>query len=160
MTIREYKPGDKESCIEIFKSNYPKYFDKSELDLFGQWLDHQGSGAAYQSPTYTNSEKDAYYVIELPDAGVIGCGGFYIAKDQKEVRLAWGMIHSDFHKKGYGTALFKYRKDIIEKNWPGHVLTMGTSQHTYAFYEKMGLSVTETIKSGYGADLDRYDMKK
>lgn len=159
MIIRAYKPEDKEKCIEIFNSNCPTFFDKAEHDLFINWLDHQASESPiYKSPTYTNSEQDAYYVVELPEIGVIGCGGFYIAKDEKEARLAWGMIHADFHKKGYGTALYNYRKEIITTNWPNHIITLGTSQHTYSFYQKMGLNVTATIKAGYGADLDRYDM--
>lgn len=159
MILRKYKPEDKEQCIEIFQSNYPKFFDKSELSLFVNWLDHQGgTGAIYQSTTYTNSEKDAYYVLELPESGIVGCGGFYIEKDKEEARLAWGMIHANFHKQGYGTALYNYRKEIIEKEWPNHIMVLGTSQHTYSFYEKMGMTVTEIIKSGYGLDLDKYDM--
>ena len=161
MIIREYKQEDKIKCLEIFKSNCPQYFDKSELELFEKWLDHQVSeNSGYQSPTYTNSEKDAYFVIEIPEFGLIGCGGFYIVKDLNEARLAWGMIHEQFHKKGYGTALYAYRKNILQNEWSNHVITLGTSQHTYAFYEKMGLQVTATIKCGYGEDLDRYDMKK
>jgi GNAT superfamily N-acetyltransferase len=160
MTIREYDLKDKEKCIEVFKSNCPKFFDKSELELFDKWLDHQVSEhPVYKSPAYSNAEKDVYYVIDLPNVGVIGCGGFYILKDQNEARLAWGMIHSAFHKLGYGTALYNYRKEMIEKNWPNHVITLGTSQHTYPFYEKMGMNVTANIKAGYGPDLDRYDMK-
>lgn len=160
MAIRGYKPEDKEKCIEVFNSNCPKFFDKDELPMFLNWLEHQGSeSAVYNSPTYTNSEKDEYSVIELPDTGIIGCGGYYIVKEENEARLAWGMIHSNFHRKGYGTLLYNYRKDIIERDWPRHTLTLGTSQHTYLFYEKMGMRVTDTIKSGYGADLDRYDMR-
>jgi ribosomal-protein-alanine N-acetyltransferase len=156
MIIREYKHEDKEKCLGVFKSNCPKFFDKSELDLFINWLDHQLDNG----PTYANSELDAYYVIELPQAGVIGCGGFYVVKGSQEARLAWGMIHSDFHKQGYGTALYNYRKEILEKNWPNHMITLGTSQHTFSFYEKMGMTVSATIKNGYGDDLDRYDMKQ
>lgn len=128
--------------------------------MFINWLDHQFSeNPIYKSPAYSNSEKDAYYVIELAEAGVIGCGGFYILKAENEARLAWGMIHANYHRQGYGTSLYNYRKEIIERDWPDHILTLGTSQHTYSFYEKMGMRVTDTIKSGYGADLDRYDMK-
>lgn len=29
----------------------------------------------------------------------------------------------------------------------------GTSQHTYSFYEKMGMTITANIKAGYGPDL-------
>jgi ribosomal-protein-alanine N-acetyltransferase len=161
MILREYRSEDKEKCIEIFQSNYPKFFDKGELSPFINWLDHQiGKGTAYKSPTYTTSEKDAYFVVELPGTGVIGCGGFYIVKDKKEARLAWGMIHSDFHKRGYGTALYNYRREIIKKEWPDHLMVLGTSQHTYSFYEKMGMTITANIKSGYGPDLDRYDMSQ
>ena len=159
MILREYKSEDKKKCIEVFQSNYPRFFDKEELDLFIKWLDHQVSESPiYKSPTYTNSEKDAYYVVELPQIGIVGCGGFYIIKDTNEARLAWGMIHSDFHKQSYGTTLYNHRKEIIQKNWPGHIITLGTTQHTYSFYKKMGMKVTETIKEGYGAGLDRYDM--
>jgi ribosomal protein S18 acetylase RimI-like enzyme len=70
------------------------------------------------------------------------------------------MIDAKFHRKGFGTALYNYRNDIIKSDWPNHVLTLGTSQHTYSFYVKMGLTVTAILKSGYGEDLDRYDMKK
>lgn len=160
MTIREYMREDKEKCLEVFESNCPLFFDKSELELFDKWLDHQGGeNTDYRSPTYVNTVKDAYYVMEDRELDIIGCGGFYIAKDQNEVRLAWGMIHSNFHRQGYGTTLFTYRRDIIKRDWPNHVLTLGTSQHTYKFYEKMGLTVTGSEKSGYGADLDKYDMK-
>lgn len=160
MTIRDYKIEDKEKCLDIFKSNCPKFFDNEELELFKNWLDHQSNDTTiYKSSTYTDSERDAYYVIEVSEYGVIGCGGFYILKNKKEARLAWGMIHSEFHRKGFGTALFNYRNDIIKRNWPNHILTLGTSQHTYSFYEKMGLTVDTITTAGYGADLDKYDMK-
>ncbi|MBL0340865.1 MAG: GNAT family N-acetyltransferase [Bacteroidetes bacterium] len=159
MIVRKYKAEDKEKCIEIFQSNFPKYFDESELSQFEKWLEHQvDQDSKYQSPTYTNSEKDAYFVIELADSGVVGCGGFYILKDENEARLAWGMIHADFHGKGYGTALYNYRKEIIRTEWPNHIMALGTSQHTYSFYEKMGMTITAKIDEGYGPDLDRYDM--
>ena len=159
MTIRPYTPADKEKCLEIFRSNCPQFFDNSELALFDTWLNHQsGEGPAYHSPTYTDSEKDAYFVLETPENGLIGCGGFYIVKKENEARLAWGMIHAGFHHRGYGTQLYRHRYDCITRDWPGYKLTMGTSQHTFPFYEKMGLQVTRIIPSGYGETLDRYDM--
>jgi [ribosomal protein S18]-alanine N-acetyltransferase len=159
MTIREYRSEDKAACLEVFKSNCPKFFDRRELELFDKWLQHQANeNSVYQSPTYTNSEKDAYYVIELHETGIVACGGFYVVKNEKEARLAWGMIHSSFHYKGYGTTLFDHRKKIIQKDWPDHTITLGTSQHTFPFYERMGMKVVNFVKSGYGPELDRYDM--
>jgi [ribosomal protein S18]-alanine N-acetyltransferase len=158
MLIRAYQVGDKEGCLDVFRSNCPKYFDESEFELFARWLDHQAGEGGYSSPTYSNSIHDAYFVVEIPDAGVVGCGGFYIQETPPEARLAWGMIHSEFHGEGFGTAIYKYRKKIIHEKWPGFVITLGTSQHTFAFYKKMGLNVTAIIPSGYGPQFDRYDM--
>ena len=159
MILRKYTSKDKEKCIEIFQSNCPKFFDKTELGLFINWLDHQDhADSTYQNPTYTNSEKDYYFVVELSETNIVGCGGFYIVKDKNEARLAWGMIHSNFHKQGYGTALYNYRREIITKEWPNHSIGLGTSQHTYSFYEKMGMTITAILKAGYGPDLDKYEM--
>lgn len=159
MTVREYKHQDKERCVEIFQSNCPQFFDKDELPLFKNWLDRLASeNNAYKSPTYTNNEKDVYYVVEASEAGIVACGGFYIIKDSNEGRLAWGMVHANFHRQGYGTTLYNYRKESINRNWPNHTLVLGTSQHTYSFYEKMGMTTTAILKSGYGPSLDKYDM--
>jgi [ribosomal protein S18]-alanine N-acetyltransferase len=159
MTIRAYETRDKEKCLAIFSSNCPQFFDQSEFQLFSKWLDHQADqDSPYQNPAYQDAEKDVYLVIESPGAGIVGCGGFYIVKDSREARLAWGMIDARFHKQGFGTALYIHRKKMVEQNWPAHVLTLGTSQHTFPFYEKMGMRVTAHVKAGYGPDLDRYDM--
>lgn len=72
--------------------------------------------------------------------------------------MAWGMVHSDFHNRGYGTALYNHRRDILENNWPTHNITLATSQHTNAFYEKMGMKITLKKKDGFGPGLDQIDM--
>lgn len=160
MTIRNYISEDKTACINVFKSNCPKFFDASELEMFEKWLDHQVNiGSHYSSPTYTNSEKDAYYVIESENKDIVACGGFYVIKNTNEARLAWGMVHADHHHKGYGTALYKHRYNELKTFWPQHTLKLGTSQHTSAFYEKMGMKTKSIIKQGYGDTLDQYEME-
>ena len=156
MIVRNYKAADKDACIGIFKSNCPKFFDETELIPFIEWLEKQGSGKT----ALEISLKDCYYVIELPDQEIVACGGFYILKEVEEARLAWGMIHSGFHRKGFGTLLYNYRFDKIRNDWPQHRITLGTSQHTYTFYEKMGMKVIGNVPKGYGEQLDRFDMEK
>jgi [ribosomal protein S18]-alanine N-acetyltransferase len=155
MLIRTYQPTDKSSCLQVFQSNCPAYFDPLEYALFEAWLDQRKQG----TPLYSNSECDYYYVMESEPGTIVGCGGFYLVKDKANAQLSWGMIHADFHKKGLGTALFKYRKEIIEKMDPPISLTLGTSQHTYRFYQKMGMDVTSITAKGYGEHLDKYEMK-
>ncbi len=155
MPIRPYTPADKDACMAIFRSNCPHYFDPSEEAPFEQWLEHQ----AAKTRVFENSEEEHYYVLETPEHGIAACGGFYLVKGAKEARLAWGMVHSDHHRKGYGTELYEFRRNEILKNWPDHVITLGTSQHTWPFYEKMGMRVTDVKPAGYGPHLDRYDME-
>ena len=159
MNIRYYKKQDKAACLGIFDSNCPQYFDPSERAMFDRWLDHQHGDYNYQSPTYKNSICDAYYVLEA-NGSILGSGGFYVNEEAKEVRLAWGMIHTEYHNKGYGTALFLHRKTEAETQWKGYAMHLGTSQFTYAFYEKMGFSILEIEPKGYGPELDRIEMVK
>ena len=156
MELRAYIASDKDRCITLFKSNCPKFFAPEELDPFILWLDHQNQG----TPTYSNSEKECYYVLALPNVGVIGCGGFYMVKDENRAQLAWGMVHADFHKMAYGTALYKYRQEQIHKLKPDCNITLGTSQYSYSFFEKMGYKIDTIVEFGYGKEIHRYDMHK
>lgn len=152
--IRPYKPSDRNACLEIFESNCPKYFDQSERVYIERWLDAQDAG----EPTYPNSAGDHYFVLEV-DGRVIACGGFYLRKEEHTANIAWGMVSSYFHRQGYGRKLFQYRLNEIERHRPGAKIVLDTSQHTFGFFEKMGLKVQSITKDGYGTGLDRYDME-
>ncbi len=159
--IRNYQSADKSQCLEVFKSNCPQYFDVVEYELFEKWLDHQGNNdLKYVSPTYNDAKLDVYMVLCNNKNEILGCGGYYVLKDESEARLAWGMIHRDFHGEGHGRQLYNFRENDIFTRFPKIKITLGTSQHTYAFYEKMGMKVVEIIPKGYGPDLDQVNMEK
>ncbi|WP_276134552.1 GNAT family N-acetyltransferase [Polluticoccus soli] len=151
--IRSYIPTDRAACLDIFDSNCPKYFDPSERAFIEQWLNAQDAG----QPTYPNSSADHFYVLEKNNK-VIACGGFYLLNDEHAASIAWGMVHSDEHRQGYGKELFQFRVKELQKILPGAKITLDTSQQTFGFFEKMGLTVQAVTKDGYGAGLDRYDM--
>ena len=160
MIIRKYLPSDFEGCMAVFDSNLPLYFDDTQRAQFAGWLEHCGNNALeYKSPTYSNAEFDSYEVVEDEQGKIVGCGGYYICKDLREARLAWGMIDSGYHGKGIGTLLFRSREEVISLKYPKHIITLGTSQHTFLFYEKMGMEVIDIVKSGYGAEIDQYNMQ-
>ena len=160
MKIRKYSSKDIESCMKIFESNCPKYFDKSEHSLFEKWLLHQDdTNSSYCSPTYQNTLQDNYWVIINEVGSVVGCAGYYISNNPSEARLAWGMIHSEHQGKGYGKAIYQFRLEEIKANLPNFNITLGTSQHTFPFYAKMGMKVIQHIPQGYGSELDRFDME-
>lgn len=143
MKFIPFEPSHKKSCIEVFNSNIPKYFAPHELGEFTDWLD--------------KGQTDNYYVV-LEDNQVIGCGGIYIDNERKMAGFAWGMIHGDHHRKGYGAAFSKFRIERIKALTDLDIFLV-TSQHTFEFYRKLGFEVLSMEKDGFCEGLDKYEMK-
>jgi ribosomal protein S18 acetylase RimI-like enzyme len=143
MLIRPFEARDKAACLAVFDSNTPKYFAPHERDEFSEFLD---------MPTCT------YFVI-VNGAAILGCGGYWVPDDGSRAVMCWGMVANDKHGTGLGKWLLLYRWHIICEVAPGALLEINTSQHTYGFFEKLGLKVTEIVKNGYGEGIDRYDMR-
>lgn len=144
-TIREYCPNDKEICLEIFESNLPQYFNFDEKLMFAEWLE--------------KTDREEYYVLMI-NSEIVACGGLYYDDKKDEAGLAWGMVHQDFHKKGYGQMLTEYRLDKLSNKYPTAILRIETSQFTENFYKKMGFKTESIVKDGFGPGLDKYCMKK
>lgn len=155
MTIREYQPADRNRCLEIFKTNIPKFFTVEEIGYFETWLNGQDAGEV----AYSNAKAEYYYVAEQ-DGKIVGCGGFYIAREEAVARMAWGMVENALHKKGIGKELLVHRFRAIEDLHPDCTISLDTSQHTYTFFEKFGFVVTKVQKDFYTKGMDRYDMEK
>lgn len=144
MHIIKYTPVFRERCIEIFKSNLPKFFAPEELQLFEAFLDHH--------------TEDHYYVIE--DGGqVLCCGGIFLEKETDEAGLSWGMVHAEYHLKGIGKLLTQYRIDLLKKLYPTKIYKVETSQHTAKFYEKNGFKTVGIVPDGFGKGIDKHIMK-
>ena len=126
-------------CIEIFLSNQGRFFDRSEFEMYESFLKNERLTAEY----YVASEKSV----------IIGCGGFEMTGAQ-QVDLNWGMVHRDFHRQGYGTALLRYRLDRIRNLFGDATIRVETSQHSKGFFEKHGFATRETRFDGFGPDID------
>lgn len=155
INIREYKPADRSACIRIFNSNVPKFFTTEELTYFETWLNGQDEGKV----AYDNAKAEYYYIAEQ-DGVLVGCGGFYIAREESVARMAWGMVENSLHKKGIGKELLMHRFKAIEALHPECVISLDTSQHSYTFFEKFGFVTTKVQKDFYTLGMDRYDMEK
>lgn len=152
--ITPYSHFDRQDCIDCFKSNIPRYFTIAETDEFEEWLSKfEGEESA------RSAMNDIYYYVIRNDHQIVGCGGFGLQPGGREVVFAWGLIHNDFQKKGFGKALFLFRLETIRRLYPGLDIVLDTTQHTFAFFGKLGF-VTEKITSDfYAHGLDRYDMR-
>jgi [ribosomal protein S18]-alanine N-acetyltransferase len=151
--IREYQPSDKESCLEIFNSNVPRFFASEELKDFEAWLHDQATINAASA----NPRSDYYYVVEK-EKRLIACGGFYMYPNEFRAIMVWGMVESAFHKQGIGRQFLEYRMKQIRLLKPGAVIILDTTQHAYPFFEKLGFRVTQVTKDYYAQGMDRYDM--
>jgi [ribosomal protein S18]-alanine N-acetyltransferase len=151
ITINSYQPEYKEALIDVFKSNMPLYFAKHELKLFSDFLDKDALSRGPYSVILNNDE-------------VVGSGGIALNNPTKytpepHVILTWGMVDNSQHKKGFGKELLKFRIEQAEKTYPGIKIALGTTQHTYRFFERFGFETVYYEKDHWALNLDLYQME-
>ena len=151
ITISTYLPEYNESLINIFKSNIPLYFAEEELPLFYIFLERDVL------------ERGPYSII-FRDDEIVGCGGIALNKPTKytnepHVIMTWGMVDNKLHKEGFGKVLLKHRIQQSEELYPGIKIALGTTQHTFAFFEKYGFKTVCFEKDHWAKGLDLYQME-
>jgi N-acetylglutamate synthase-like GNAT family acetyltransferase len=139
--IRPYRVEDRNACLELFKSNIPKFFLPEEVQGFEEYLDKHVT---------TN-----YWVLEI-DGEVIACGG--IGVKPPEGRLHYGMVANKWHKKGIGSELLKFRLAKLVENPEVKVIGLDTSQHNPKFFSRFGFEEVSVKENAYGVGLHRHDM--
>ena len=151
MHIRPYTHADAVKCREIFISNVPKYFDAEEIGKLDTWM----NAAETNTVPYSFAEAIYFYILEV-EGDIIGAAGFYLAKGENKGQLNWGMIHANHQGQGYGKLLYDYRVNKVKEM--GRQATLWTSQHTYKFYEKLGMKTESVTPNGFGYGFDKYVM--
>lgn len=145
--IKEYLKADRIGCINAFKSNVPKYFTNEEI------LDFE----AFLTRLESDKNNTQFYVIHYENK-IIGCGGFGDKDNNGIISLAWGLVHQDFHKMGYGAMLLKYRIEQIKLLKPVCPVIIDTTQYSFGFFEKYGFKVLKITNDYYEVGMHRYDM--
>ena len=145
--IKKYLKSDRLGCINAFKSNVPAYFTNDEIQEF----------EAFLTRIESVNDKTTFYVIYYKNQ-TIGCGGFGDKDNNGIISLAWGLIHKDFHKMGYGEKLLNYRIEQIKLLKPKFPVIIDTTQYAYGFFEKYGFKVTKITNDYYEIGMHRYDM--
>jgi predicted GNAT family N-acyltransferase len=155
MIVRAYCKDDHFACIEIFKSNTPKFFAENELNDFEFWL----NGKDQNVLAYQNTQEEYFYVLEH-DGSVKACGGMYLPKNEQRINLVWGMVHSSMHLQGIGACLMQCRLDLANVLFPRIPITIDTTQHSSGFFEKFNFETVKTTEDFYANGLHRIDMVK
>jgi ribosomal-protein-alanine N-acetyltransferase len=151
--IRPYTISDKDECMLAFKSNMPTYFAEHEVPDFESWLDRL-DGQKAGDATYHR-----HYYVGVLEGKIVGCGGFGYDKNKNEATLAWGLLHADAQKKGFGKALLTYRLQCIKSFYPNCSVLLDTTQKTFEFFEGHGFVVEKVTENSYAPGLHRYDMR-
>ncbi len=146
--IRAYEPTDEQACLVAFKSNVPSFFAEVEVDDFTRFLEKLNHKLVNQ----TN-----FYVVTL-NKQVVGCGGFGDKDNSGIITLAWGLIHHDFHKKGLGKLLLKFRLEQVQLKYPNTPVFVDTTQFSVGFFEKLRFKTTKFTPDFYALGMHRYDM--
>ncbi|WP_375244268.1 GNAT family N-acetyltransferase [Sphingomonas parapaucimobilis] len=127
--IRAYRAEDRNACLALFDGNSAPYFAPSERADFAHFLDHEAM-------------KWEFQVAE---------------RDGRTAHFCWGMVDRTLYRQGIGTALVRARLDKATHAGVCEVL-LDTSQHSGAFYERLGFRERSVTADGYGPGLDRCDM--
>jgi N-acetylglutamate synthase-like GNAT family acetyltransferase len=121
MDLRPYLPSDREACLEIFDSNFPRE-TRGQFERFLQ-----------QSPA-------TYFVMEHEGA-LLACGGYHLDAVQGLATLVWGMVRRDSQKMGLGRYLLMYRLREIGKAGGIDRVRLQTSPESAKFFEAQGFKV-------------------
>ena len=143
ISIREYKLSDKESIVDLFRLNTPKYFaleEEKELD------------------NYLTNELE-YYCVATINNRVIGCGGINFEDNKTIGYISWDIIHPDFQGKGIGKTILKHRIEKLQSTQTIKQILVRTSQHTFKFYEKNGFAILEIIENYWAKGFHLYKMQ-
>lgn len=143
ISFKLFNPSESQKCIEIFNSNVPKYFKVKEEEDLRNWL--------------TKTQENPYYLMYSNEI-LVGCGGVFFDHSKKIAGFAWGIIHQDFHKKGFGRELSNFRLTILDQLAPNYLHELSTSQFTYIFFEKIGFQIESIQKDGWFKGMDKYYM--
>jgi N-acetylglutamate synthase-like GNAT family acetyltransferase len=150
--ILAYNDNFKQGCLAAFQSNIPVYFTPEEINDFTNFLEQRAM------PKENEIQSTFYYVL-LKNNEVIGCGGFGERERDGTVTLAWGLVHSDFHKQGVGKLLLQHRLTEARKVYPSKTIYLDTTQYSYPFFEKFGFKTTKITIDFYMKGMHRYDME-
>ncbi len=146
-SLRAYHPSDKNECMNAFKSNVPLFFTVEEIEEFENFLTRLDSGIV-----------NTQFFVVIHNQQLIGCGGFGDRENTNIYSLAWGLIHKDYHKKGFGKQLLIHRLEEIKKLNLTVPVIIDTTQHSYGFFEKYGFRTTKITLDYYTKGMHRYDM--
>jgi len=143
LIFHPYAPRDLDACLDIFRSNTPRFFRLEELDEFRQFLENpQGA-----------------YLVAVQNNEVVACGGYAYHDGKQAVVLTWGMVRADLHKHGLGKFLLTERLRQIYIDFSETIVKIDTSQYSQGFFEKQGFKTDKIAEDFFAPGLHKVEME-
>ena len=143
--LRLYTELDFDSCCELYKLNETGRFPPGYDKVFENYL---------------KSQTNLILVIE-EKGRVIGTGGICLCRCNDEINIAsiaYGLIHPDYQRKGFGTLLFCTRLCYLSA-WRNWLVTMSSAGNgTEEYYKKLGFAFRLRSQCEFGAMLEHYHV--
>ena len=122
--IREYQPADLEACIDIYESNMPDFVPPEGLERFIEFLQIGTS----------------YYLVVEHDGDIVACGGLELVGDSDAATLVHGMVHGEYHRRGFGTTLLAARLALLETDDRPVEIWAKVGTEAMPFYGRFGFA--------------------
>ncbi|WP_020532956.1 hypothetical protein [Flexithrix dorotheae] len=147
MEFRSYHSKDKVRILEIFRSNFPKYFVECDaLDLID----------------FLDNYADENYLVVIENGKIIGSGGHYTKSNMHGI--AWVMFERNLigHKNllKFSDEFFNKIEDNIKGEGKYFPVSINTTQLMEKLFKRYGFETVEVIDNGFGKGLDEYKMTK
>ena len=146
MKLRDYRPEDREACIEAFWSNVGYTLAENELKDFTSFLDK------------LSLAQTRYYVVTNEEPRIVACGGFGIDSKQARARLSWGLVQREFQGQGFGRFLLGELFQRIAGIDGLTKVTLESSQVIYTFFTKHGFAIERITENFYAPGYHRYEL--
>lgn len=141
LEFKNYTPSDYDNCLFLFDLNCPSFFAAEER-------------ADYISFLATNQEL---YLLGRLGHEIVSAFGIEMGEN-RICGIAWLMVHPEYHRKGYRSAMMAFVLKYARKHRIVKIL-LSTSQHSADFFEQFGAYETSRIENGWGVGMHRIDME-
>ena len=143
--IRAFCDGDFEVCAEIYRLNEGKHFPVGVFENFAEKL--------------RDEQKRPLELVAEVDGAVRAYGGICRQMGLRWAFLSYGMVHPQFQRCGFGTAVLLARVVALGKPKWDWRLALTTAGPSASFYDRFGFRYTGRFKVSdpVEMELDNYE---
>lgn len=144
--IRLFRQDDCLAAEEIYRLNEPGRFPPDYFDHFAAWL----------------RSKESLILVAEDDGRVVGLGGVHYLETKYPTgtvfaALAFGMVHPQRHRQGFGTVLLLSRLAALPRPEPDYSILITTTGGSETFYERFGFRSIGRMPAEARIDAEIFD---